>query len=230
MNIIHFKDATVRLELAYRLIDQKRYLDAAILMEKITQKNLAVLMALQECYTILGRKSEKINILEQIALHAPTKLVISELITLLEKNSQKARALHWAQQGVFFFPQDPDFKKQVLELLIEQRDFIAAKAFLKSHYDALSYEKRLYFKALLSQQTGAHIKAWYFFKKLSRNFPFNILYRYLLATSYENLNLKRKSQREFRFIEDFIKQVPRIIQFQSESAFSNILQHLLLVK
>ncbi|PKL14728.1 MAG: hypothetical protein CVV50_02295, partial [Spirochaetae bacterium HGW-Spirochaetae-6] len=131
---------------------------------------------------------------------------------------------------VVLFPQDPDFKKQTLELMVEQKNFMDAKAFLNRHQDSLSYEKRLYFKALIHQQTGANVRAWFFFKKLSKNYPFNILYRYLLATSYENLNLKRKCQKEFRFIEDFIKQVPRIIQFQNDSAFSNILQQMLLVK
>lgn len=227
MSILKLNDSNTLYDHAQLLFKKGRIKDAAILIEKISEKSLKHYLTLLECYEILKYQEGKIYILSKIIELKPQKIYYSALIKELKKIKKYAKAFHFCLKAQKNFPKDPDFKKEILEILIKKQKYRFALQFLKQQKPYFCQEKNLFYKGYLLRETGKTIKAYFIFKKMVKKYPFNLLYRYLLSTIYQSLKLTTKSEEQLIFIRDFLKQIPKLIRLNDQSdPFTFLMQNL----
>lgn len=228
MNIISFYDSDLRYEYALSLIKAGKIKEAAMILEEIKDKNLKILLSLLECYEILKTTYYKLKTLEAILLIKPEKAYFSAMIDELKKIKKHGKAFSYAHRGKLKFPHDPDFKKEMIEILIYKEKYQYAQKFLKNHRNCFSQEKYLFYSGFLYRENGKKFRSLLIFKKMAKKYPFNVLYRYLLASAYQSLKRRNKSEEQMSFIRDFLKQIPTIAsQRTADSDFALLMQNMI---
>lgn len=210
MSILNLKDSEILNSLARQKLKEGRAEEAVILLNRLKEKDRASLLILLECYQGLNLPFSGIQTLEKLIALKPSKFLYQALTLELKKVKKHAKALHFARQGEKNYGQDPDFKKEVLDILLEGKKFRAALQYLKKNRFFLSREKFLLSQSRIYRDTGKNLKSLWVSIRLVREHPFNILYRYLLSSAFEGLGFKKLARRHQNFIRDFVTQIPKI--------------------
>lgn len=226
--IINFYEPTLRYPYALGLIKQGQVKEAALVLEEIKDKDLKILLALLDCYEILKAPFFKCKNLERIIALKPEKIYFKALIHEYKKMKISSKALKYSNLGMEQYPHDPDFKKEILEILLQNEKYQAALKFLKKNKHALCLEKYLFYTGYLNRENGHRIKALLSFRRMVKKYPYNVLYRYMLSSVYQSLGLHKKSAEQMSFIRDFLKQMPTLsLSNQSDSDFAYIMQNMM---
>jgi tetratricopeptide (TPR) repeat protein len=217
MSIVDLNDSHILFEAGLQYLEKGKILEGMRILERIPEKNLQTLLVLLEYYERFQRMSDVVRILKQVIGLKPQKNYYSRLITLLKKNKRWKEAFHYLVRGSRFFPYDPDFKKQIIDFLIRKNKYRFASRYLKKNRNSICTERVLFYQGLLHREMGKKIRAWRVFRKLVKRYPFNMLYRYLLATVYQSFHLKRKSEEQISYVRNFVQQIPKFTRINEKT-------------
>jgi tetratricopeptide (TPR) repeat protein len=217
MNIISINDSSTRVEIARKYKLKQDYAKAIFILEQLPQKDLEVLFLLLDCYDSLHDDLSKLLVLRQIELQKVSPSLYHDLIDRCKKQKKFALAFHYALKASRKYKDDPDFKQEVMEILLKKRVYALALSYLKKHCHYFEEEKYLFYLAFIAKEMGRKWRALYYFKKIIAIFPFNTLYRYLIASIYESLGFIKKSKKQYHFIKDFYAQVPKMMNSSSHA-------------
>jgi len=229
MSLLQLTDIDFINHLARQKLQKGQAEEAVVILNRIQEKNLEALLILVDCYRVLKTPFSLIQTLERVLALKPSKIIYYQLVLELKKVKKYAKAFKYAKKGEENYPQDPDFKKLIFEILFEKKKIKAALNYLKKNRFSFSYEKYLFYQSQIYQETGKKIKKLWVLKKLVQFHPFNILYRYLLSRAWEDLGFKKMAYKHHYFMRDFINIIPKITSHAvsySDSYFENLVQQL----
>lgn len=227
MNILSLKDPQILFNFALNRLKDERPAESVALLEKIEDKSIPMLKILQEAYRRLKDPQGLIKTLEKIALKSSQKADYWKLIETLLKYKKKARAFHFLLKGSRLFEYDPDFKKQMVEILVKAQKYRFAILFLKKNQNFICREKFYFYKGYIYREMGKRIRSLIIFRKMVKQYPFNILYRYMLSTVYQSFKRTGKSEEHLSFIRDFMKQMPKMIHMNNQNSFPLLMQQMM---
>ena len=214
--ILDLKSPDIAHDLALNYCNQGKFQEAVLMLERVREKDMRILSLLVECYDILRLNEKKLKTLQRIAVAFPLKNNLNNLIKESKKQKKTSLAFRFSRIGSIRFPYDPDFKKELIDILIKSEKYTIARRLVKLYRNFIGEEKTLFYKGLIYQETGRKIKTLFIFRKMTQKYPFNILYRYFLSTAYQALHFYRKSENELIFVKDFLKNIPKLMQFRNE--------------
>lgn len=227
--ILSIQDPEIRLEIAIDYLNKGKIEEATFILEEIKNPPLSILLFLLECYDIQNIISRKIETLIKIIEKSPEKKYFLALIKELKNVHRFVLAFSYAIKASKKYPYDPDFKKEIIEILLKKEKYHWAFYYFKKNQYYFEMEKRLFYQAKIYLETGRKWRAFFLLKKMTKQYPFNIFYRYLLSTLYQSFGFIRKSETEIAYIKDFLKNIPKLMQTKNHhmDPMSLILQQIL---
>ncbi len=217
MNLIDINDSNNLYDLALSYIKKGDFKKGILTLEKVKNKNLKILLALLECYEILKIADLKIDTLQQILNLNFNKTYINSLNNEYKLQNLYIKSLSLIKKAIDKYSKDPDFKLEYFSLLMKTKKIALAYQFLKQNKYFFTSENYKLQLALIYREKGKKFRSFWIIKKLTKKHPFNILYRYLLSTLYQNLKMKKKSEKELAYIKKFMDQMPKLLQIPKQN-------------
>ncbi|HOJ49816.1 MAG TPA: hypothetical protein PKW55_03305 [Spirochaetota bacterium] len=217
-NIIKLNKNDILINIVRRNIESKDYKTAISILEKIDDKKYHILKLLLELYLIEEYSYNKVvKVLKNMFLFKDLNSFEATLIIKKIKESKRNGVLFFfIRRSISVFSTDPFFKIELVKLLINNSKYKLSYNLLKDFKRFLSPENYMFYRAYILREKNKRLRSMFYFYKLVKNYPFNIVYRYFFSCLLEELNLVKTSKKHINFIKDFIKFIPKIINYDPD--------------